>query len=220
MRRAIRIAEDALHRVLAEGAIRAGRTEREIAADLYIALLREGSQGIGFGPIVLAGPDSALPHATPSDRPLVAGDLVVLDWGAVQDGYQSDLTRTFVLGPPAPEIERMLDAVLAANQAGRMAGRPGIAAQEIDRAARRAIIQAGYGDFFIHRTGHGLGLETHEPPYLVEGNTELLEAGMTVTVEPGVYLPGIGGIRVEDDVVITELGSATLSTLSRELGVL
>jgi Xaa-Pro dipeptidase len=220
MRRACRIAEGALGRLLADGAIRSGRTERQIAADLQVALLAEGSQGPGFSPIVVSGPNSAQPHAAPSDRVLADGDLVILDWGAVDEGYQSDLTRTFVLGQPAAAVERMYDAVLAANQAGRMSARPRTPAQEVDRAARRAIVQAGYGEYFIHRTGHGLGLETHEPPYLVEGNGDLLEVGMTFTVEPGIYVPGLGGIRIEDDVVITELGSETLSTLPRELAVL
>jgi Xaa-Pro dipeptidase len=220
MRRAAQIAEAALKRLLGEGAIRVGRTERQIAADLQITLLEEGSQGQGFVPIVVAGPNSAQPHAAPSDRVLADGDLVILDWGAVYEGYQSDLTRTFVVGRPAAAVERIYDAVLAANQAGRMVARPGLAAQEVDRAARRVIAQAGYGDYFIHRTGHGLGLETHEPPYLVEGNGEPLQAGMAFTVEPGIYLPGFGGVRIEDDVVITGQGSQTLSTLPRELTIL
>jgi Xaa-Pro dipeptidase len=132
-------------------------------------------------------------------------------------GYRSDITRTFVLGSPTPEMVRIHDAVLAANQSGRLAARPGMPAQEVDRAARRAIGLAGYGEYFLHRTGHGLGLETHEPPYMVEGNLELLEQGMTFTVEPGIYLPGVGGVRIEDDVVITEQGSETLTTLPRGL---
>jgi Xaa-Pro dipeptidase len=111
----------------------------------------------------------------------------------------------------------MYDAVLAANQAGRLAVRAGMVAQEIDRTARQAITLAGYGEYFIHRTGHGLGLETHEPPYIVEGNLEILEAGMTFTVEPGVYLPGVGGVRIEDDVLVTEERSETLTTLPRNL---
>ncbi len=220
MRRAARIAEAALGRLLAEGAIAPGRTERQVAANLQIALLAEGSQAQGFSPIVVAGPNSAQPHAGPSDRLLVDGDLVVVDWGAVYEGYQSDLTRTFVLGRPGAEVERVYDTVLAANQAGRMAARPGLPAQEVDRAARRVITRAGFGEYFLHRTGHGLGLETHEPPYIVEGNLDLLGVGMTFTVEPGIYLPGMGGVRIEDDVVITEQGCETLSVMPRELVVL
>jgi Xaa-Pro dipeptidase len=217
MRRAVQIAERALNCLLETGAIRPGRAERDLAADLQVALLQEGSQGLPFLPIVVAGPNSAQPHATPSDRVLAAGDLVILDWGAAYAGYQSDLTRTFFLGNPPGVIRLIHDAVLAANQAGRLAARPGTPAQEVDRAARRAIELAGYGPRFIHRTGHGLGLETHEPPYMVEGNLELLRPGMAFTVEPGIYLPGVGGVRIEDDVVITADGAETLSALPREL---
>jgi Xaa-Pro dipeptidase len=220
MRRAVEIAERTLQRLLGEGAIRPGRTELEVAADLQVALLREGSQGEAFSPIVVAGPNSASPHAGPSDRPLADGDLVTLDWGAVCDGYRSDITRTFVLGSPSPEVQRIYEAVLAANQAGRLAVRPGVPAQEIDRAARRAITLAGYGDYFIHRTGHGLGLETHEPPYMVEGNLDLLQPGMTFTVEPGIYVPGLGGVRIEDNVCVTTDGVETLTTLPREMVIL
>ncbi|MBN1661435.1 MAG: aminopeptidase P family protein [Anaerolineae bacterium] len=217
MRRAVEIAEAALQRLLDEGAIRPGRTELEIAADLQVAMLRASGQGEAFPPLVVAGPNSASPHAGPSGRPLAEGDLVIVDWGTVYDGYRSDITRTFVLGTPTPEMVRIHDAVLAANQSGRLAARPGLPAQEVDRAARRAITLAGYGDYFIHRTGHGLGLETHEPPYLVEGNLDMLGVGMTFTVEPGIYLPGVGGVRIEDDVVVTGTGSETLTSLPREL---
>ncbi len=142
---------------------------------------------------------------------------MIVDWGASYQGYRSDITRTFVLGNPTPEMIRIHDAVLAANQAGRLAVRPGTTAQEVDRAARRAIGLAGFGEYFLHRTGHGLGLETHEPPYLVEGNLDLLRPGMTFTVEPGVYVPGLGGVRLEDDVLVTETGEETLTTLPRDL---
>jgi Xaa-Pro dipeptidase len=217
MRRAVEIAEAAMNRILDERAIRPGRTELQVAADLQVAMLREGGQGEAFYPIVAAGPNSASPHVHPSDRPLAEGDLVIVDWGTTYEGYRSDITRTFVLGTPTPDMERIHDAVLAANQAGRLAARPGKPAQEVDRVARRAITLAGFGEHFIHRTGHGLGLETHEPPYIVEGNLELLQEGMTFTVEPGIYLPGLGGVRIEDDVVLTEAGSETLTTLPREL---
>ena len=217
MRRAVEIAERAMRSLLDAGSIRPGRTELEIAAELRIAMLREGGQGEAFSPIVVAGPNSAAPHASPSDRPLEVGDLAIIDWGTAYQGYRSDITRTFVLGSPTKEMEQIHDAVLAANQSGRLTVRPRMPAQEVDRAARRAITLAGYGAYFIHRTGHGLGLETHEPPYLVEGNLELLEPGMTFTVEPGIYLPGVGGVRIEDDVVVTEDVSETLTTLPREL---
>ncbi len=216
MRQAVDIAERALRRLLDGGAIRPGRTELEVAADLRIALLQEGGHEEAFLPIVASGPNAASPHASPSHRPLAEGDLVILDWGAVYQGYRSDITRTFVLGSPTPEMERMHDAVLAANQAGRLAVRPGMAAQEVDRVARRVITLAGYGEYFIHRTGHGLGLETHEPPYIVEGNLEILEPGMVFTVEPGIYVPGVGGVRIEDDVVVTETGAESLTTMDRK----
>jgi Xaa-Pro dipeptidase len=217
MRRAVEIAERAIQRLLDDNSIRPGRTEQEVAADLQIAMLREGGQGEAFPPIVVAGPNSALPHASPSDRPMAEGELVIIDWGAVFEGYRSDITRTFYLGTPPPEIERLYDAVLAANHSGRLAVRPGMPAQEVDRAARRSIELAGYGEYFIHRTGHGLGLETHEPPYIVEGNLAMLRPGMTFTVEPGIYVPDLGGVRIEDDIVVTEDGSETLTTLAREL---
>jgi Xaa-Pro dipeptidase len=217
MRRAIEIAERAMQRLLDDSAIRPGRTELEVAADLQIAMLREGGQGEAFSTIVVAGPNSASPHARPSGRPLAEGDLVTVDWGTTYQGYRSDITRTFVLRSPTPEIERIYDAVLAANQSGRLAARPGIPAQDVDRAARRAITLAGYGDYFLHRAGHGLGLETHEPPYIVEGNLDLLKPGTTFTVEPGVYVPGVGGVRIEDDVLVTGEGSETLTSLPRQL---
>jgi Xaa-Pro dipeptidase len=217
LRRAVEMAELAMQRMLDEGSIRTGRSELEVAADLQIAMLREGGQGQAFSPIVVAGPRSSSPHASPSERMLESGDLVVIDWGTIYKGYRSDITRTFVLGAPTPEMERMHDAVLVANRSGRLAVRPGMPAQDIDRAARRAITLAGYGDFFIHRTGHGLGLETHEPPYIVEGNLDMLQPGMSFTVEPGVYVPGVGGVRIEDDLVVTEGGSETLTTMPRDL---
>lgn len=217
MRTAVEIAEHAMQEMLSSRALRPGRTELEVAADLRIAMLRAGGEGEAFSPIVVGGPNAAQPHASPSDRPLEQGDLVIIDWGVKHTGYQSDITRTFVLGKPTEKMSEMHKAVLAANEAGRLAVRAGRPAQEIDRAARNAIKAAGYGPYFIHRTGHGLGLETHEPPYLVEGNLELLQAGMTFTVEPGVYVPGLGGIRIEDDVVTTDSGSETLTTLPRDL---
>ncbi len=217
MRRAIEIAEAAMQRLLDEGAIRQGRTELQVTSDLRSAMLHEGGEEEAFAPIVVAGPNSASPHAGPSDRPLAPGDLVTVDWGTSYQGYRSDITRTFVLGEPSPEIERIYDAVLAANQAGRLVARAGTPAQEVDRAARRAITLAGFGPHFLHRTGHGLGLEIHEPPYIVEGELEILQPGMTFTVEPGVYVPGVGGVRIEDDVLITEDGRETLTSMPRDL---
>ncbi len=216
MRRAVEIAQQALTRTLPT--IQVGRTEKEIAAELLIHMLRLGTEKLPFEPIVVSGPNSALPHAGPSDRPLQAGDPLTIDFGATAGGYASDITRTFAVGGPLePELAQVYQIVQAANAAGRAAARPGVPCQEVDRAARRVIVEAGYGEFFIHRTGHGLGLEGHEPPYIVEGNRLPLEPGMTFTVEPGIYLPGRGGARVEDDVVVTPEGCQSLTTWERSL---
>ena len=219
MRRAADIAERALAAALKT--VRIGMTEKELAAELVASLLREGTDlPLPFEPIVASGPNSALPHATVSERNLRAGDLLTLDWGAASEAYFSDLTRTFAIGQIEPELARIYEAVKAANEAGQAAIRPGVAAQEVDRAGRRVIEEAGYGEYFIHRIGHGLGLEEHEEPYMREGNEERLQVGMTFTVEPGIYLPGRGGVRIEDNVVVTESGSATLNSMSRELRTL
>ncbi len=218
MRRAAQVAEEALARTLE--AIRPGMTEREIAAELQIHLMRGGSGVLPFEPLVQSGPNSASPHGATTDRRLQPGDILLIDFGARVGGYASDITRTFIVGEPDPELHKVHQIVQAANAAGRAAAGPGVPCQEVDRAARQVIKEAGYGDYFIHRTGHGLGLEGHEPPYIVEGNAQRLEVGMTFTVEPGVYLPGKGGVRVEDDVVITEDGCESLTTFERGLQVI
>ena len=214
MRRAVAVTEDALRDV--RGQLRAGMTEQEVAARLKIALLRAGAEGFSFEPLVVAGPNSASPHASPGEHQIAPGEPLIVDCGATVGGYAADITRTFFIGPPAPEMARIYDVVLAANEAGRAAAGPGIPAEEVDRAARRVIEEAGYGAYFIHRTGHGLGLEIHESPFIVAGNRRTLEPGMTFTVEPGIYLPGLGGVRIEDDVVITADGAESLTTISRE----
>lgn len=219
MRKAVEIAQTAVLATLPF--IHAGVTEKEIAAELTMQLLRAGSEPeFPFSPIVSGGPNSANPHATPTDRPLQAGDLLVIDWGAIHDGYVSDLTRTFAIGPVADEFAQIARIVAQANAAGRQVASPEIAAEEVDRAARGVIEQAGYGVYFTHRTGHGLGMEGHEPPYIRSGNTLPLQIGMTFTVEPGIYLPGRGGVRIEDNMVITADGAECLSDLPRELKVL
>jgi Xaa-Pro dipeptidase len=218
MGQAVAIAEEALARTLEE--IGPGITEQEVAAKLMMSLLQGGSEGVPFAPLVQSGPNSASPHGATSSRRLETGDLLLIDYGAAVGGYFSDITRTFAIGELDPELTRVHEIVQAANAAGRAAARPGVSCQDVDRAARRVIEEAGYGPYFIHRTGHGLGLEVHEPPYMVEGNTRRLEAGMTFTVEPGIYLPGRGGVRVEDNVVITEAGSKSLTTFERRLQVI
>ena len=219
MRRATVIAQDALLATLP--IIREGVTEKDIASDLVLQLFPAGSDGeLPFAPIVAGGPNSANPHAVPTDRPLQRGDLLIIDWGASYGGYMSDLTRTFAIGELEPELRRVHSIVEAANAAGRAAGQPGLPAGAVDAAARNVITRQEYGEFFIHRTGHGLGMETHEPPYMFSGNPVLLQEGMTYTVEPGIYLGGRGGVRIEDDMVITSSGSESLSDLPRGLQIL
>lgn len=218
MRRAVAITESALEATLAR--VHIGMTVREITGELRIEMLRGGAESLPFEPIVLSGPDTALPHGAAGERRVQPGDLLLFDFGVNVGGYASDITRTFAVGEVSDDLRRVYDVVKRANEAGRKAARPGVEIQEVDRAARKVITDAGYGAYFTHRTGHGLGLDTHEPPYACEGDTTILEPGMTFTVEPGVYLPGKGGIRVEDDVVITPGGAQSLTTFDRELRVI
>jgi Xaa-Pro dipeptidase len=218
MRRAIGITERALQQTVA--AVLPGMSERAIANRLMIELLQAGGGMLPFQPIVLNGPNSALPHGVPGERVLQRGEIMLIDFGTTSEGYVSDITRTFIVGgEPQPRLREIYEIVQAANEAGREAAKPGVPCQEIDRAARKVIDDAGYGSYFIHRTGHGIGLEGHEEPYMVEGNEQLLEPGMTFTVEPGIYIPDFGGVRIEDDVVITEDGSESLTTFDRALQV-
>ncbi|NCP87116.1 MAG: aminopeptidase P family protein [Anaerolineae bacterium CG_4_9_14_3_um_filter_57_17] len=218
MRHAVKIAESALEATLPR--IKIGMTEREAAAELIINLFRAGSDPeLPFAPIVSSGPNSANPHASPSDRKLSAGDLLVIDWGAASGGYISDLTRTFTVGAVDAEYEKIHAIVQAANAAGRAAGKPGAACATVDKAARAVIEQAGYGEYFTHRTGHGIGMEAHEDPYMRGDNQQKLEPGMAYTVEPGIYLPGRNGVRIEDNLVITADGVECLSSLPREIRV-
>ncbi|MGC9469674.1 MAG: M24 family metallopeptidase [Anaerolineae bacterium] len=213
MRRAVRVAEAAF--LAWVQLLRPGMTEKEAASRLVASLLNGGADALAFDPIVASGPRGALPHAVPGARQLREGDWVVVDWGAKVDGYCSDLTRAVVIGEPGGKLREVHEIVVSANRAGRDAIAPGVDAQSVDRAARAVIEDAGYGAQFFHRLGHGLGLEEHEPPYIVAGNALALKAGMAFTVEPGIYLEGIGGVRIEDDVAVTSTGSETLSTLAR-----
>jgi len=218
MRQAVGVAEIALHETLP--LIRTGMTERELASELVLQLLKAGSDStLPFEPIVASGPNSALPHASPSNRKLQPGDLLILDWGARTGGYVSDLTRTFAVETLNPELETVHLIVQQSNDAGRDAVRPGATCESIDQQARKVIEAAGYGEFFIHRTGHGIGLEPHEAPYIVADNQALLAPGMTFTVEPGIYLPGRGGVRIEDNMVVTETGGESLSRFDRALEI-
>lgn len=218
MREAVQVAQAALEALIPH--IKIGMTEKELAAELVIQLLRNGSEPhLPFTPIVSGGPNSANPHASPTERKLQAGDLLVIDYGATVDGYISDITRTFAVGQVDAEYARIHKIVQAANAAGRAAGKPGAPCANVDIAAREVIDKSGYGEYFTHRTGHGIGMEGHEHPYMRGDNMQLLEPGMAYTVEPGIYLPGRNGVRVEDNMVVTETGSESLSDLPREMRV-
>jgi len=219
IRRAVVVAQKALQCTLP--LVRIGMTEKEIAAELTLQLLRNGSEPeMAFSPIVSGGLNAANPHATPGLRKLASGDLLVIDWGAVVDGYISDLTRTFAIGEVEPEYRKIHQIVQEANAAGRSAGKPGEPCARVDHAARGVIEKAGYGIYFTHRTGHGIGMEGHEDPYMRGDNMQIMESGMTYTVEPGIYLPGRNGVRIEDNVLITDTGCESLSDMPREMIVI
>ena len=193
-----------------------GRRESEVAADLAGLLRRFGHSQVDFT-IVASGPNGANPHHEVGDRVIERGDMVVLDFGGLKDGYGSDTSRTVHVGEPNDEERRVHDLVRAAQEAGFRAVRPGVPCQEVDRAARAVIADAGYGEYFIHRTGHGIGVTTHEPPYMIEGEEQPLVPGMCFSVEPGVYLPGRFGVRIEDIVTVTEDGGRRLNDTTREM---
>ncbi|HSD80777.1 MAG TPA: aminopeptidase P family protein, partial [Solirubrobacteraceae bacterium] len=196
----------------------ADRREREVGADLVRLLHEHGHAQVDFA-LVGSGPNGANPHHQTGERTIQEGDMVVLDVGGIRDGYGSDTTRTVHVGEPTGEELEVFEIVRRAQQAAFEAVRPGVACQEIDRAARSLISGAGHGDRFIHRVGHGIGLTTHEPPYMVEGETHAIEPGMCFSIEPGIYLPGRFGVRIEDIVVATGDGGRRLNTTSRELRV-
>lgn len=216
MQQAAIIAQNALLNTLET--VKPGRSELEIAAELMVQLFREGSEAeLPFAPIVSTGPNTANPHASPTDRVLQEGDMLLIDWGASFAGTFSDITRSFFCGDPNNEMKRIASLVEMANAAARLGGRAGMPAGEVDRLARGVITEAGYGDYFTHRTGHGLGMEAHEPPYIYQGNPLILESGMVFTIEPGVYLPGKYGVRIEDDVVVEDEGLRSLTDLPRKV---
>lgn len=204
-----------------QAAVRAcqpGASEMDVAWAAETAFRLDGAEQVTFT-LVASGLNGAYPHHNSSKCQLRDGDAIVIDIGASLNGYQSDITRMVFLGNPPEEILRAYAAVLEANERGRAAVRPGVAAQEIDRITRGTLENAGYGGYFTHRTGHGLGMEVHEPPWIMAGNEQLLEPGMVFSVEPGVYIPGQFGIRIEDIVVVTETGCRTLTGFSRQLVV-
>ena len=195
-----------------------GRPEHDVARDLEALLVESGHRRADFG-IVASGPNGASPHHEPEGRTIRARDAVVMDFGGELGGYFSDTTRTVVVGEPPPGFAEVYDAVRSAHDAALAMIRAGVTAQDVDRAARAVIDRAGYGERFIHRTGHGIGLEVHEPPWIVEGNDLSLRAGMTFSVEPGIYLEGRFGVRIEDIVAVTADGVDRLNRSTRELQV-
>ncbi|HEX2266938.1 MAG TPA: Xaa-Pro peptidase family protein [Actinomycetota bacterium] len=216
LRRAGQSADEAFARVSAEGL--QGRSEREVARSLEEFLVATGTDAPAFT-IVGSGPNSASPHHEPGGRRIQSGDTVVLDFGGRVGGYCSDITRTVVVGERSPEVEEIHSIVREAQEAAFQSAGAGVPAQEVDRAARGVIEEAGYGDAFIHRTGHGIGLEEHEAPYIVAGNDEALEPGMCFSIEPGIYLEGRFGVRIEDIVAITADGPTRLNDAPRELAI-
>ena len=198
----------------------AGRRERDVAADLVAALRAEGHDEVSFT-IVASGPNGASPHHETGDRRIADGDVVVMDFGGVREGYCSDITRTVHVGPRVdPEVQRVHDTVRRAQDAGYAAARAGAPAEAVDAAARAVIADAGYGDRFIHRTGHGIGLDGHEHPYLVTGNSQELAPRMAFSIEPGIYLPGRFGVRIEDIAILDDAGVAEpLNRAERDLAV-
>jgi Xaa-Pro aminopeptidase len=196
----------------------AGRRETEVAADLAALLQQFGHEQVDFT-VVGSGPNGANPHHEAGDRVIEPGDAVVLDFGGLRYGYGSDTTRTVCVGEPTAEVREVHEIVRQAQQAGVDAVRPGVSCQEIDRAARKVITDAGYGEQFIHRTGHGIGVTTHEPPYMVEGEERPLVPGMCFSVEPGIYLAGRFGVRIEDIVMVTEDSGQRLNNTDHGLRV-
>ncbi|WAL98551.1 aminopeptidase P family protein [Streptomyces sp. Je 1-369] len=196
----------------------AGRRETDVAADLADLLRRFGHSQVDFT-VVGSGPNGANPHHEAGDRVIERGDMVVLDFGGLLHGYGSDTSRTVHVGEPTAEEQRVHDVVREAQAVGCAAVRPGAACQDIDRAARDVITEFGYGEYFIHRTGHGIGVTTHEPPYMIEGEERPLVPGMCFSVEPGIYLPGRFGVRIEDIVTVTEDGGRRLNTTAREMAI-
>ncbi|MGI5272009.1 M24 family metallopeptidase [Nonomuraea sp. CA-218870] len=209
---------DEVHRQV-PGLLRAGRTEREVARDIAEAILATGHATVDFT-IVASGPNGASPHHDVSDRVIQPGEPVVVDIGGqMPSGYCSDSTRTYCVGEPPAEFAAYYEVLRRAQDAACAAVRPGVSCESVDAAARDIITEAGYGDHFIHRTGHGIGVEGHEDPYIVAGNGEPLEPGFAFSVEPGIYLPGAHGARIEDIVVCTESGVDRLNVTTRELVV-
>ncbi|MGB3770301.1 MAG: Xaa-Pro peptidase family protein [Rhodococcus sp. (in: high G+C Gram-positive bacteria)] len=216
LRTACGVADSALAALIERGGISAGRTEKQVAIDLEFLMLEHGAHAISFETIVATGANSAVPHHRPTGAVLEQGDLVKFDFGAAVDGYHSDMTRTYVLGRPAEWQRDLYELVARAQAAGRAAVKPGAQVRDVDGAARSVIVDAGHGDRFLHGLGHGVGLEIHEAPGIGATGTGTLLRGAAVTVEPGVYFSGRGGVRIEDTLVVREDESELLTLTSKE----
>lgn len=213
------LAGRAFEELLDAGELAVGRTERDVAADLEYRMRRLGAERTSFDTIVASGPNSAKPHHTPGDREIQHGDPVILDFGAHYRGFNSDMTRTVVMGEADDFVREIYDVVLRAQLAGVAAATPGTPLVEVDRAARAVIEEAGYGEYFVHSTGHGVGLEVHERPAAARTGTGELAEHMTLTIEPGIYIPERGGVRIEDTLLITLGEPQIITPVSKELRV-
>lgn len=218
MRQAQRITDEAFREIL--NFIRPGLTEQEVAARLVYELLRRGGRRVSFDPIVAAGANGSMPHAVPGETVIQPGMFVTMDFGCVYEGYCSDMTRTVAVGQPTDEMERVYHTVLEAQRAGIAAARAGVTGSEVDRVARQVIQQAGYGSFFSHSFGHSLGLEIHESPNASPSEQTVFPAGAVISAEPGIYLPGHFGVRIEDVLVLREGGCEDITQSPKKLIVL
>ena len=218
MKKAQKITDDAFRAVLSF--IRPGMTEREIAARLVYEMMRMGADKVSFDPIVAAGPNGSRPHAIPGDRVLEQGMFVTMDFGCKVDGYCSDMTRTVAIGQPDEEMERVYETVLAAQKAGINAARAGVSGREIDAAARRVIEEAGYGEYFSHSFGHSLGIDIHEAPNASPREQREMPVGAVISAEPGIYIPGKFGVRIEDVLILKEGGCEDITRSPKNLIIL
>jgi Xaa-Pro aminopeptidase len=216
--RAAEIADAALASV--RPLLAAGPSELAFGQALDFEIRRLGAAGVAFETIVASGPNAAMPHHRPSSRPVGRGELVVVDFGAVVDGYCSDMTRTLCVGQPAPQLQRVVDVVMASQAAGLAAVSAGVPCAQVDQACRQVIADAGWAERFVHGTGHGVGLDIHEAPSVAATSSDTLARGHVVTVEPGVYLPGIGGARIEDTLIVTDDGCYPVTTTPKDMRVL
>ncbi|MDO4928746.1 MAG: Xaa-Pro peptidase family protein [Corynebacterium sp.] len=217
LRNVAAVAHEAFNGMLESEVVRPGVSERDIAADLEYRMRKLGSLKPSFDTIVASGPNSALPHYDAGDRLLAVGDLVTIDFGAFMNGYNSDTTRTLAVGQPSEQLTEIYNVVLEAQLAGVEATEVGARLQDIDATCRDIISKAGYGEYFVHSTGHGVGLDVHEAPYAATTGQGELEVGNTLTIEPGIYIPGVGGVRIEDTLVVTASGTENLCPLPKQL---